>query len=58
MAFELCFGDPRKDIQSYRGYFQVEDMSELTHLNEASVLHNLKERYFSSLIYVSFLSTL
>ncbi|VDM60142.1 unnamed protein product [Angiostrongylus costaricensis] len=30
---------------------KVEDMSELTHLNEASVLHNLKERYFSSLIY-------
>lgn len=28
-------------------------MSELTYLNEASVLHNLKERYFSSLIYVS-----
>ncbi|VDM79644.1 unnamed protein product [Strongylus vulgaris] len=26
-------------------------MSELTYLNEASVLHNLKERYFSSLIY-------
>ncbi|PIO77322.1 myosin head [Teladorsagia circumcincta] len=30
---------------------KVEDMSELTYLNEASVLHNLKERYFSSLIY-------
>lgn len=32
-------------------YDKVEDMSELTYLNEASVLHNLKERYFSSLIY-------
>ncbi|CAI5456207.1 unnamed protein product [Caenorhabditis angaria] len=30
---------------------KVEDMSELTYLNEASVLHNLKERYYSSLIY-------
>ncbi len=32
---------------------KVEDMAALTCLNEASVLHNLKERYFSSLIYVS-----
>ena len=32
---------------------KVEDMADLTCLNEASVLHNLKERYFSSLIYVS-----
>ncbi|GMR60861.1 hypothetical protein PMAYCL1PPCAC_31056 [Pristionchus mayeri] len=30
---------------------KVEDMSELTYLNEASVLYNLKERYYSSLIY-------
>uniref|UniRef100_A0A915PUG7 Myosin heavy chain n=1 Tax=Setaria digitata TaxID=48799 RepID=A0A915PUG7_9BILA len=30
---------------------KVEDMAELTCLNEASVLHNLRERYFSSLIY-------
>src|SRR5687768_7392385 len=30
---------------------KVEDMAELTCLNEASVLHNLKDRYFSSLIY-------
>lgn len=34
---------------------KVEDMAELTCLNEASVLHNLKDRYYSSLIYVSFL---
>lgn len=33
---------------------KVEDMAELTCLNEASVLNNLKERYYSSLIYVSF----
>ncbi|KAI1732396.1 myosin head (motor domain) domain-containing protein [Ditylenchus destructor] len=30
---------------------KVEDMADLTCLNEASVLHNLKERYFSDLIY-------
>uniref|UniRef100_A0A0N4ZTS6 Myosin heavy chain n=1 Tax=Parastrongyloides trichosuri TaxID=131310 RepID=A0A0N4ZTS6_PARTI len=30
---------------------KVEDMADLTCLNEASVLHNLKERYFSGLIY-------
>ncbi|VDN06059.1 unnamed protein product [Thelazia callipaeda] len=30
---------------------KVEDMADLTCLNEASVLHNLRERYFSSLIY-------
>uniref|UniRef100_A0A8D1VBQ8 Myosin heavy chain 9 n=1 Tax=Sus scrofa TaxID=9823 RepID=A0A8D1VBQ8_PIG len=30
---------------------KVEDMAELTCLNEASVLHNLKERYYSGLIY-------
>ncbi|RKP20185.1 hypothetical protein ROZALSC1DRAFT_12995 [Rozella allomycis CSF55] len=30
---------------------KVEDMADLSYLNEASVLHNLKQRYFSSLIY-------
>lgn len=30
---------------------KVEDMAELTCLNEASVLNNLKDRYYSSLIY-------
>uniref|UniRef100_A0A1I7YGR8 Myosin motor domain-containing protein n=1 Tax=Steinernema glaseri TaxID=37863 RepID=A0A1I7YGR8_9BILA len=30
---------------------KVEDMADLTYLNEASVLHNLLSRYFSSLIY-------
>jgi len=34
-------------------HFQEEDMADLTCLNEASVLHNVKERYFSGLIYVS-----
>ena len=32
---------------------KVEDMADLTCLNEACVLHNLKERYYSGLIYVS-----
>jgi len=33
-----------------------EDMADLTYLNEASVLHNLKQRYYAKLIYVSRLS--
>ena len=32
---------------------KTEDMAELTYLNEASVLHNLRQRYQSNLIYVS-----
>jgi len=32
---------------------KAEDMANLTYLNEASVLHNLKQRYFAGLIYVS-----
>lgn len=31
---------------------KIEDMAGLTYLNEASVLHNLRQRYYSSLIYV------
>ncbi|CAG8563681.1 4096_t:CDS:10 [Ambispora gerdemannii] len=30
---------------------KVEDMADLTHLNEASVIHNLRQRYYSNLIY-------
>jgi myosin protein heavy chain len=33
---------------------KVEDMADLTYLNEASVVHNLRLRYFSNLIYVRF----
>lgn len=29
-------------------------MSNLTYLNDASVLHNLKQRYYTKLIYVSY----
>merc|ERR1719427_2572840 len=32
-------------------YDKQEDMADLTCLNEASVLHNIKERYYSGLIY-------
>lgn len=32
---------------------KADDMAELTHLNEPSVVHNLHTRYQSDLIYVS-----
>ncbi|XP_050298498.1 myosin heavy chain, muscle isoform X38 [Anthonomus grandis grandis] len=32
-------------------YEKVEDMADLTYLNDASVLHNLKQRYYAKLIY-------
>ncbi|ESN98939.1 hypothetical protein HELRODRAFT_188960 [Helobdella robusta] len=43
----------RDDVQKMNPpkYNRIEDMAELTCLNEASVLHNLKERYYSGLIY-------
>lgn len=34
-------------------YEKAEDMSNLTYLNDASVLHNLRQRYLNKLIYVS-----
>lgn len=34
-------------------FMKVEDMAELSFLNEASVLYNLTSRYYSGLIYVS-----
>lgn len=33
---------------------KADDMAELTHLNEASVVHNLHTRYQADLIYVGF----
>lgn len=44
---------PLDDIQKMNPpkFDKVEDMAELTCLNEASVLHNIKDRYFSGLIY-------
>ncbi|XP_039190918.1 myosin-10-like isoform X8 [Crotalus tigris] len=43
----------KDDIQKMNPpkFTKVEDMAELTCLNEASVLHNLKDRYYSGLIY-------
>uniref|UniRef100_A0A8C5AH92 Myosin, heavy chain 11b, smooth muscle n=1 Tax=Gadus morhua TaxID=8049 RepID=A0A8C5AH92_GADMO len=43
----------KEDVQKMNPpkFNKVEDMAALTFLNEASVLHNLKERYYSSLIY-------
>merc|ERR1719400_2076144 len=43
----------RDDLQKMNPpkYDKQEDMADLTCLNEASVLHNIKERYFSGLIY-------
>ena len=45
----------KDDIQKMNPpkFDKEEDMADLTCLNEASVLHNVKERYFSGLIYVS-----
>ncbi|KAI2666876.1 Myosin-9 [Labeo rohita] len=50
----------KDDIQKMNPpkFSKVEDMAELTCLNEASVLHNLKERYYSGLIYASCSETL
>merc|ERR550519_2652009 len=44
---------PRDDMQKMNPpkYDKQEDMADLTCLNEASVLHNIKQRYFSGLIY-------
>uniref|UniRef100_A0A8C9ZCY7 Myosin, heavy chain 10, non-muscle n=1 Tax=Sander lucioperca TaxID=283035 RepID=A0A8C9ZCY7_SANLU len=43
----------KDDIQKMNPpkFSKVEDMAELTCLNEASVLYNLKDRYYSGLIY-------
>uniref|UniRef100_A0AAV2MCR1 Myosin-10-like n=1 Tax=Knipowitschia caucasica TaxID=637954 RepID=A0AAV2MCR1_KNICA len=43
----------REDVQRMNPprFSKVEDMADLTCLNEASVLHNLRERYYSGLIY-------
>lgn len=57
----VCVLDNGKQIKVHRDDIQrmnppkfskVEDMAELTCLNEASVLYNLKDRYYSGLIYV------
>ena len=61
MTVELDNGQKQKvhkdEIQKMNPpkFEKVEDMAELSFLNEASVLHNLTSRYFSGLIYVSIL---
>lgn len=49
----------KDDIQKMNPpkFDKEEDMADLTCLNEASVLHNVKERYYSGLIYVSLFIT-
>ena len=44
----------KDDIQQMNPpkYEKIEDMANMTYLNEASVLHNLRSRYKSMLIYV------
>ena len=32
---------------------KIEDMADMTYLSDAAVLHNLKQRYYARLIYVS-----
>ena len=46
----------KDDIQQMNPpkYEKCEDMADLTYLNDASVLHNLRQRYMSWLIYVRF----
>lgn len=57
----ICVLDNGKQIKVHKDDIQrmnppkfskVEDMADLTCLNEASVLYNLKDRYYSGLIYV------
>lgn len=33
---------------------KIDDMGDMTILNEGAVLHNLRQRYYSKLIYVSY----
>ena len=46
----------KDDIQQMNPpkYEKCDDMADLTYLNDASVLHNLRQRYSSWFIYVSF----
>ena len=59
VTVELDNGTPHKvhkdEVQKMNPpkFEKVEDMAELSFLNEASVLHNLTSRYYSGLIYVS-----
>lgn len=55
-SYNLQTKDFKKDLVGQVNppkYEKAEDMSNLTYLNDASVLHNLRQRYFNKLIYVS-----
>ena len=39
-------------------YDKIEDMAMMTHLNEASVLYNLAERYSAWMIYVRYFASM
>ena len=39
-------------------YYMLEDMANMTYLNESAVLHNLRSRYVNGYIYVSYLNTI
>lgn len=60
LTFTMPDGTPKKltraEVQEINPakFEKTEDMSNLTFLNEASVLHNLRQRYYSMMIYVSF----
>ena len=45
----------KDDIQQMNPpkFEKIEDMANMTYLNEASVLHNLRSRYYQGMIYVS-----
>ena len=64
VTIELANGQQQKihkdEVQKMNPpkFEKVEDMAELSFLNEASVLHNLTSRYYSGLIYVSVASVL
>ena len=53
-CFKQTLTVKKDDIQQMNPpkYEKCEDMADLTYLNDASVLHNLRQRYMSWLIYV------
>ncbi|KAJ3051404.1 hypothetical protein HK097_007621 [Rhizophlyctis rosea] len=58
LSVELTNGQKKRDVNvndtekmNPPKFDKVEDMADLTHLNEASVVHNLRLRYLSNLIY-------
>ena len=48
----LAFHLPVAPFHTHPQFDRVEDIADLTFLNEASVVHNLRERYTAEMIYV------